>query len=99
MEEELTKGEEGEGEASRGMTVTPVREGGPESPITIQVKTEGGKVSYKYKCPQCDVVKVSKRGLNSHIRQVHTLKAFICCFCDFTTYNLDSLQRHKKVHK
>ena len=101
MEEELTKGEEGEGEASgsRGMTITPVREGGPKSPITIQVKTEGGKVSYKYKCPQCKVVKVSKRGLDSHIRQVHTLKAFVCCFCNFTTYNLDSLQRHEKVHK
>ena len=93
--------EEGdEGEASgRGMTITPVREGGPESPITIQVKTAGGKVAYKYKCPQCEVVKVSKRGLDSHIRQVHTLKAFVCCFCEFTTYNLDSLQRHEKVHK
>ena len=42
MEEELMKGEEGEGEASGGMTVTPVREGGPESPIMIQVKMEGG---------------------------------------------------------
>ena len=51
MEEELRKGEEGEGEVSgsRGMTITLVREGGPESPITIQVKTEGGKVAYKYK--------------------------------------------------
>ena len=93
--------EEGdEGEASgKGMTITPVREGGPESPITIQVKTAGGKVVYKYKCPQCEVVKVSKRGLDSHIRQVHTLKAFMCCLCEFTTYNLDSLQRHEKVHK
>ena len=99
MEEE--KGDKGdEGEASgRGMTITPVREGGPESPITIQVKTAGGKVVYKYKCPQYEVVKVSKRGLDSHIRQVHTLKAFVCCFCEFTTYNLDSLQRHEKVHK
>ena len=37
--------EEGdEGEASgRGMTITPVMEGGPESPITIQVKTAGGR--------------------------------------------------------
>ena len=42
MEEE--KGDKGdEGEASgRGMTITPVREGGPESLITIQVKTAGG---------------------------------------------------------
>ena len=43
MEEELMKGEEGEGNTGEG--------GGPESPIMIQVKTEGGKVSYKYKCP------------------------------------------------
>ena len=100
MEEELRKGDdEGEASGSRGMTITLVREGGPESLITIQVKTEGGKVAYKYKCPQCEVVKVSKRGLDSHIRQVHTLKAFVCCFCDFTTYNLDLLQRHEKVHK
>ena len=104
MEEEKghDKGDEGEASESgsgRGMTITPVREGGPESPITIQVKMAGGKVVYKYKCPQCEVVKVSKRGLDSHIRQVHTLKAFMCCFCEFTTYNLDSLHRHEKVHK
>ena len=100
MEEKGDEEGEGEGEASgRGMTITPVREGGPESPITIQVKTAGGKVVYKYQCPQCEVVKVSKRGLDSHIRQVHTLKAFVCCFCEFTTYNFDSLQRHEKVHK
>ena len=98
MEEE--KGDDqGEASGSRGMTITLVREGDPKSLITIQVKMEGGKVVYKYKCPQCEVVKVSKRGLDSHIRQVHTLKAFMCCFCEFTTYNLDSLQRHEKVHK
>ena len=93
------QGDQGEASGSRGMTITPVREGGPESLITIQVKTAGRKVVYKYKCPQCEVVKVSKRGLNSHIRQVHTLKTSMCCFCEFTTYNLDSLQRHEKVHK
>ena len=103
MEEEKGDYQGDEGEASgsgRGITITPVREGGPEFPITIQVKMAGGrKVVYKYKCPQCEVVKVSKRGLDSHIRQVHTLKAFVHCFCEFTTYNLDSLQRHEKVHK
>ena len=72
MEEEkgCDKGDEGEAsrsESRRGMTITPVREGGPESPITIQVKTVGWKVVYKYKCPQCEVVKVLKRGLDSHI--------------------------------
>ena len=46
MEEELSKGDdEGEASGSRGMIITPVREGGPESLITIQVKMEGGKSS------------------------------------------------------
>ena len=46
MEEELAKQGEGEGEASgSGMSITPVRQGDPESPITIQVKTKDGKVS------------------------------------------------------
>ena len=44
MEEEKGHDKGDEGEASgRGMTITPVREGGPESPITIQVKTAGGR--------------------------------------------------------
>ena len=48
MEEEKGDDQGDEGEASgsgsgRGMTITPVREGGPESLITIQVKTAGGR--------------------------------------------------------
>ena len=96
-----TNVKEGEGEeaSTSGVSVTQVREGGPESPVTIAIKTEEGKVNYKYKCPQCDTVKATRRGVDSHIRSVHTLKAFVCCLCDFTTYNLDSLQRHEKGHK
>ena len=46
MEEELRKGDdEGEASGSRGMTITPVREGGPEFLIMIQVKMEGGESS------------------------------------------------------
>ena len=96
-----TKTEEGreeKGECSGGVEITPIREGGPESPITIQVKKEGGIRSYQYGCPQCDVIKAMKRGMDSHIRQVHTLRAFVCCYCEFSTYNMDSLQRHEKVH-
>ena len=98
---DVKEGEEGEGEeaSTSGVSVTQVREGGPESPVKITIKMEGGKVSNKYKCPQCDTVKATKRGVDSHIRSVHTLKAFVCCLCDFTTYNLDSLQRHEKGYK
>ena len=99
MEEELAIGEEEEGASTSGLSVTPVSQGGPESPITIQIKTPEGNRTYKYKCPQCDHVKISKRGMDSHIRQVHTLKPFVCSLCDFTSYNLDSMQRHEKVHK
>ena len=44
MEEEKgdDQGDQGEASGSRGMTITSVREGGPKSPITIQVKTAGG---------------------------------------------------------
>ena len=43
MEEELMKGEEGEGEASGGMTVTPVREGAqnPQSQSRLKWRGEG----------------------------------------------------------
>ena len=98
------EGEEGEGEeepkaSTSGITVQEVSRGGNDSPITIQVKGEDGKVSYKYKCPQCDHIKISKRGLDSHIRAVHTKNALLCSLCDFSTYNLDSMQRHEREHK
>ena len=96
--EEEKEDHQGEASGSRGMTITPVREGAPNPRLQSRLRW-WGKVVYKYKCPQCEVVKVLKRGLDSHIRQVHTLKAFVCCFCEFTTYNFDSLQRHEKVHK
>ena len=92
---------EGDGEGTSkegGITMSVVGKGGSESPMTIAVKNEAGRVTgYKYGCPQCDEVKGSKRGMDSHIRQVHTLKAFVCCLCEFTTYNMDSLHRHEKV--
>ena len=50
-------------------------------------------------CPQCNTVRGSKNGCDAHIRQAHTRKALVCAFCSFSTYNMDSLQRHKKEHK
>ena len=67
-----------------------------EKPIHV---TEGGKTLY-YKCSNCDITpKRSKWGMDSHIRAVHTKKALVCSFCAFSTYNMDSLQRHEKEHK
>ena len=49
-------------------------------------------------CPQCNTVRGSKNGCDAHIRQVHTGKALVCALCSFSTYNMDSLQRHEKEH-
>ena len=70
------------------------REPGNEDPIMIRVE---GKI--KYSCPQCDKVITSKNGCDAHIRQVHSGKALVCSFCRFSTYNLDSLNRHAREHK
>ena len=94
------KREEGEGKVEQGegpSTSSTVGRG--ELPVPIKVKNEEGRViNYNYGCPQCDVVKGTRRGMDIHIRQVHTLRAFVCCYCEFSTYNMDSLQRHEKVH-
>ena len=54
--------------------------------------------SHSWACPQCNMVRGSKNGCDAHIRQVHTGKALVCALCSFSTYNMDSLQRHKKEH-
>ena len=54
----------------------------------------GGKVHYS--CPQCDKVTASKYGCDAHIRQAHTGKTLICGNYRFSTYNMDSLNRHQR---
>ena len=34
--------------------------------------------------------------MHAHIRSVHTKNALLCMFCPFSTYNLDSLNRHER---
>ena len=70
------------------------REPGAEDPILIRVD---GKI--KYSCPQCDKVITSKNGCDAHIHQVHSGKALICSFCRFSTYDLDSLNRHAREYQ
>ena len=64
-----------------------------DQPVVVMV---GGTRSWA--CPQCNMVRGSKNGCDAHIRQVHTGKALVCALCSFSTYNMDSLQRHKKEH-
>ena len=64
-----------------------------DQPVVVMV---GGTRSWA--CPKCNMVRGSKNGCDAHIRQVHTGKALVCALCSFSTYNMDSLQRHKKEH-
>ena len=64
-----------------------------ESPIYVNLG--GGK--YEYKCGNCDYPPMkSKRGMDAHIRSVHIKTALLCTFCPFSTYNIDSLNRHER---
>ena len=62
-----------------------------DQPVVVMV---GGSLSWA--CPQCNMVRGSKNGCDAHIQQVHTGKALVCALCSFSTYNMDSLQKHKK---
>ena len=76
-------------------------EGGRDvtTPIPFKTRNEEGEEKFWYRCPQCDHIRGTRRGMDSHIRSTHTLTPFLCSFCDFSTYNLDSLSRHEKTHK
>ena len=45
-----------------------------EDPVVIDLMVEGKR---KWSCPQCHIIKGSKYGCHTHIREVHTGKAFI----------------------
>ena len=78
-------------------TPSPVkREGGSKSEEPIIIMILGHR---NWTCPQCNTVWDSRNGCDAHIRQPHTGKALVCSFCSFSTYNMDSLMRHKKEHK
>ena len=66
-----------------------------EMPIMIKL----GPHQYMYKCGNCDIPPRTKHAMDAHIHSVHTKKALLCSFCHFSTYNVDSLQRHEKEHK
>ena len=67
-----------------------------EKPIHINV---AGKTKM-YKCGNWDITPTrSRMGMDSHIHAVHTKKALVCSFCPFSTYNMDSLQKHEKEHQ
>ena len=62
-----------------------------ETPIMIKL----GPHKYTYKCGNCDIAPRTKHAMDAHIHSVHTKKALLCSFCHFSTYNMDSLQRHE----
>ena len=66
-----------------------------ETPIMIKL----GPHEYIYKCGNCEIAPKTKCAIDAHICSVHTKKALLCSFCHFSTYNMDSLQRHEKEHK
>ena len=68
------------------------------TPIPFKFVTEEGRDTFHYRCPQCDHVRATRRGMDSHIRSTHSLTPFLCSFCEFSSYNLDSLNRHEKTH-
>ena len=79
-------------------------------PEVAKLKSEEGAVvpieqgawpSKTYSCPVMGCgYPPSKylRSVDSHIRSVHTKVAYFCSFCRWSTFNLDSLQRHEKGH-
>ena len=72
------------------------KEGGTgteEDPLLIRIK---GKIKYSY--PQCSTIVTSKNGCDAHIRATHTGKTLRCAYCSFSTYNMDSLNRHLSEH-
>ena len=78
---------------------------GPGTSVASPVKTEGEDPvlvmvggSRHWACPRCSTIRGSRNGCDAHIRQAHTGKVLVCGLCSFSTYNLDSLQRHSKTH-
>ena len=64
-----------------------------ETPIYVKL----GDNKYEYRCGNCDVTPMkSKYGMDANICSVHTKKALVCTFCPFSTYNLDSLNKHER---
>ena len=73
---------------------------GPSGFIKTPIMTKLGPHSYEFRCGNCDIPpRTTKRAMDAHICSTHTKKALLCSFCHFSTYNLDSLQRHEKEHK
>ena len=78
--------------ADMGLEMKPVN---IERPVSICVSRDPWR--YNYGCPQCaEPPKSSFNGMDAHIRAVHTKVALLCAFCNFSTYNRDSLLRHEK---
>ena len=79
--------------------VKPVADPGMSGFIEMPIMIKLGPCEYIYKCGNCDIAPKTKCAIDAHICSVHTKKALLCSFYHFSTYNMDSLQRHEKEHK
>ena len=92
---------------SSAMKTEPMEEGevktvadpGVSAFIETSIMIKLGPREYIYKCGNYDIAPRTKRAIDAHIHSVHAKKALLCSFCHFSTYNMDSLQRHEKEHK
>ena len=91
-------GQQGEAVPLPAPSPSPVkREQGAMANKTPVIVMVGGIRQWTF--PQCSTVWGSHNSCDAHIRQTHTGKAFVCAFCSFSSYNLDSMQRHEKEQK
>ena len=68
--------------------------------IEMVIMIKLGPHSYEFRCGNCNIPpRATRHAMDAHIRGTPTKKALLCSFCHFSTYNLDSLQRHEKEHK
>ena len=53
----------------------------------------------KYKCPVCPKEFVQNGALKTHLEGIHYGIRYPCKFCDYTSYDPSSLNKHmKKIH-
>lgn len=67
-------------------------------PQMLGVKVHPKKMTgtSKFCCPLCNVEEGWWAKIDAHIREFHTNQLYGPCVCGFTTYNSDSLKRHKR---
>ena len=96
----LVKTEPMEEEEAQHLVAMAGLEVGASGSIGTPIMIKLGPHLYQFRCGNCDIApKATKHAMDAHICGAHSKKALLRSFCYFSTYNLDSLQRHEKEHK